>query len=273
MVAMKRPAVGLALGSGGAKGLAHIGVIKVLKEHRIPIDYIAGTSIGALVGAYYAAFGEVESLEKLIYEMDWKSGFYLLDPTLKGGLFKGRKIESFLKGIFKDVSFKSLKIPFTAVATDLVHGVEVDFSSGDLLQALRASISVPFIFRPVKAGRRVLTDGGLTNPVPFDLVQKMGADFVIAVNLDTHYFDHPLRNGFALPDIGIRSINILRYQLARKSLAGADNTNVIVVDPKINERGLIGLKKFFSHDITMEIVKAGERAARLIIEDLKRRML
>ncbi|MBI1863054.1 patatin-like phospholipase family protein [Candidatus Microgenomates bacterium] len=178
----QRPRIGLALGSGSAKGLAHLGVLRVLEQHSIPIDYIAGSSIGAVIGAYYAQNPTINALEELVYKLSERNLTSVLDLSIKGGLIKGNKIETLLRETLKTDSFDSLQIPFAAVATDLTNADSVSFTRGDLIKALRASSAIPGFLRSIEYDGRFLADGGLSNPVPVDVVRAMGADIVIAVN-------------------------------------------------------------------------------------------
>jgi len=174
--------VGLALGSGSARGWAHIGVIRALAEAGIRVDYVAGTSIGALVGAVYAS-GEIDTLEEVVLQLDWKQIVYFFDVILpKSGLIDGKKVSIFIGNNIKKISIEDL--PFRAVSTDLNTGDEVAIRDGDIIEAVRASISVPGIFTPVKKKGTILVDGGLVNPVPVSVAREMGADFVIAVDLN-----------------------------------------------------------------------------------------
>ena len=182
----KKLKIGLALGSGAARGLAHIGVLKALIEEGISIDYISGSSIGALVGAYFASKGEVATLEEMVLGIDWRKLARLIDPNLifmLKGLIHGQKIKELLQAIIGDIEFKDLKIPLAVVATDINTGEEVVIKEGSVIEAVRASISMPAIFMPVKYGRRFLIDGGVVNPVPAGVVRNMGATFVIACNV------------------------------------------------------------------------------------------
>lgn len=261
--------LGLALGGGGAKGLAHIGVLKVLEREGIKIDYIAGTSIGSLVGSYYATYGEVESLERKILEKtDWRTSVSIFDPTFKKGVLKGVKIQSLIQEWIGIEDFKEIKIPCTVVTTDLKSGSSVELNSGDITKSIRASISVPLVFQPVKYGNMHLTDGGLSNPVPDDVAKKMGANKIIAVNLDTGYFDNKdlSKKEMKLKDITLRSLNVLRYHLAKYSLKDAH----IIIEPEINEHGLIGWNNFFNRKKAERIIKKGENTAKERISDIKR---
>jgi len=139
----KRPKIGLALGSGSARGLAHIGVLKVLEEEGIPIDVVTGTSIGALIGSIYAADREIKTLEKLVLNTDWKKTAALFLPTLsKSGLVNGRKVEALLKTFVGNKKFEELQCPFAAVATDIESGEEIVITQGDLIRAVRADMGI-----------------------------------------------------------------------------------------------------------------------------------
>ena len=177
--------IALALGSGAARGWAHIGVINALSEAGVRPDYVAGTSIGALVGAAYAS-GEIHSLEKFTRELDWRKVISFFDVIFpRSGLIDGRKIADFVREHVEPGSIEDLPMPFCAVSTDLVTGREVVIQEGDVVEAVRASISVSGMFTPVRKGEMILVDGGLVDPVPVSVARRMGADYVIAVDL-TH---------------------------------------------------------------------------------------
>jgi NTE family protein len=180
----KHKRVGLALGSGGARGWAHLGVLQALKERGIQVDYVAGTSMGSLVGAFLAADRE-DVLRELAQNLDWKRlrPFFWEVSLSRSGLTDGRKLLEEFRKMLGLREFRELDLPFRAVATDLDTGGEVVLSSGNLLQAVRASISIPGLFSPVRVGRRLLVDGGLVNPVPVSVAREMGAQIVIAVDV------------------------------------------------------------------------------------------
>lgn len=176
--------VGLALGSGGARGWAHIGVIRALEEADITIGAIAGASIGALVGAVHAA-GELDELEAIVRDLDWRSivsYFDLVFPT--SGLLDGNKVYELLSDHLQTLCIEEVAIPFCCIATDLTTGKEVCIDQGPMVDAVRASISIPGIFTPFQRGKQHLGDGGIVNPVPVDAVRRLGADVVLAVNLN-----------------------------------------------------------------------------------------
>lgn len=176
--------VGLALGSGAARGLTHIGALKAIEEKGIKISYISGTSMGALIGGAYAVGFSVEELENIALQTDWKLMAKLFSPKLPiRSLANSSYLTEFLNTIFKNKSFDDLKIPFSAVATDIQTGKMVVFEDGNLMTAVRASVSMPIVFSPITYGELKLVDGGLVNPTPVDIVKKMKMDKVIAVNL------------------------------------------------------------------------------------------
>ena len=178
--------IGLALGSGAARGLAHIGVLKALEEENIPVDMIAGSSMGALVGACFAKGKGVKDFEDIVLETDWKKLLKLADPNLAlmlKGFVHGNKVKELLRAIIGDIEFKDLKIPLSVVATDINTGEEIIIKEGSVIEAVRASISMPAIFMPVKLKDKFLVDGGIVNPIPVKVVRGMGADFVIACNV------------------------------------------------------------------------------------------
>ena len=175
---------GIALGGGGAKGLAHIGVLKVLHEYGIVPDMVAGTSIGAMVGALYLLRGEINAVEEYALGFENSSLYPHLVPRFSSsGMISEKKIQAFLHGIFGAKRIEDLERPFFCPAADIRSGREVMFDRGSLQRAIRASISIPVLFKPVHLGGHYLVDGGLLNPVPVDILKKRGCDFTIAVNV------------------------------------------------------------------------------------------
>lgn len=181
----KIPKVGLALSGGTARGMAHIGVLKALEDESIPIDMISGTSAGALAGACYAKERNAAILEELMLGLDWRKLARLVDLNLIllwKGFVQGQRAKSFLSSILGNVRFEDLEIPLSVVATDIRSMEEIVINEGSVAEAVRASISMPMVFTPVKWRGRFLVDGGAVNPMPVDVVRKMGAEVVIAVN-------------------------------------------------------------------------------------------
>lgn len=176
--------IGLALGAGGWRGLAHIGVIKVLEENHIKVDYIAGSSTGALFGGLYAATADIGQVEKMALKLDSKKMLSaLFDLTAAAGFIKGEKVVDFLRSQVGQVNIEELPISFAAVTTNLFSGQTSPIMAGELAPAIRASGSIPVVFDPVEHKGERYVDGALSMPVPVKIARSMGADVVIAVNL------------------------------------------------------------------------------------------
>ncbi len=194
-LARREPKVGLALGSGSARGWAHIGVLQVLRDEGVRLDMVCGASIGALVGAAYAA-GELERFAEWVQTLGVREVFGFMDFNLAGGMLKGEKLIAFWRRNFADFDIDASPLPFACVATDLHSGAEVWLRDGSIADAVRASIALPGLFTPVlHTDGRLLVDGGLVNPVPTSLARAMGADIVIGVDLNADILQrhmHPL---------------------------------------------------------------------------------
>lgn len=209
--------IGLALGSGSARGLAHLGVIRALADAGVEVDCIAGSSIGALIGAIHAA-GKLDALEASFQDFDWKRMVSFFDVVLpKSGLIDGARVSELVRSHIHGDAIEALPKPFAAVATDLGNGDEVVIRAGDVIEAVRASISVPGIFTPVRRDGRILVDGGLTNPVPVSAARALGADFVIAVDLNHEIVAgknlKPLRHAPAAPNLFSRWVDGYRQSM------------------------------------------------------------
>ncbi len=183
MAAHRRLHIGLALGSGSARGWSHVGVIRAFLDAGIEPDIVCGSSIGALVGAAYAA-DEIDRLEPWIASLTRQGVMSLLDFRLSSGMIEGRKLMRYFRERFDDPGIEQLRRPFACVATELDSGREVWLRDGPVVDAVRASIALPGLFTPMQRDGRLLVDGGLVNPVPVSLCRAMGADVVIAVDLN-----------------------------------------------------------------------------------------
>jgi NTE family protein len=287
-----RPKVGLVLSGGGARGLSHVGVLKVLEQERIPVDAIAGTSMGAIVGGLYATGMNAAEIEAAVRAIDWENVFarrvdrqhlsqrrkeedFEISPVIEFGVRDGelrapvgaassRGLESLLRRYTLPVrqvrEFDRLPIPFRAVATDLETGAAVVLDRGDLALALRSSMSVPGVFSPTEVDGRILGDGGLVNNVPIDVARAMGVDVVIVVNIGT-----PLAGRESLGSVvGITAqmINILTEQNVQRSLASMGARDILVAPP---------LGTFSSADFAKaeEAIAIGERGARTVADRLR----
>lgn len=263
-----RKKIGLALGGGGAKGLVHIGIIKVLEKNKIPIDFIAGTSIGALVGGLYAASKDIGYVEKIALDSNMdRFVSMMLEFTRSGGLVRGEKVLKFLKNSLDEVDFQELQIPFVAVATELNSALTYYFEKkGDVAEAIRASISYPPVFSPYKIKNKLYIDGGLSCQVPADKVRSMGADVVIAVNLEDDYIfqknmfarEAAIGNTYRLLD---SSMKVLVRNLAEYNAKNAD----VVINPKVGKFGA-----WSDFDKAKRLIKIGEKSAKKAISEVKR---
>ena len=187
-----RKKVGIALSSGSVRGLSHIGVLKILEKEKIPIDYIAATSIGAVVGACYASGMDVNKLEETLKTTKLKK---LMDFTVpKTGFLAGKKIEKFLGSILDYKNFDELSIPLSIIVTEINKGEKIILNRGSVARAARASLSIPGVFSPVIVDDNVLIDGNLVDPIPIDVVKEMGADIIIAVDLSIDLLEGNLSN-------------------------------------------------------------------------------
>jgi NTE family protein len=293
MTTTHKPKIGLALGGGSARGWAHIGVIRTLAEAGIVPDRVCGTSIGALVGAAYVD-GDLDRLEQWTKSLTLQTVVGFLDFSFGSGLIKGEKLIEFFRSHFIDVPISELPLPFAAVATDLQSGREVWLQEGMVSDAVRASIALPGLFTPAGHEGRWLVDGGLVNPVPVSLCRAMGADLVIAVDLNSDIVGKHLRKARAskaaapgnlegagesmlariqsgMATLGIAgpkaadnrpsmlevlasSINIMQQRITRSRLAG-DPADVLIA-PRLAE---FGLMEFHRAAIAIE---TGSRAAK-----------
>ncbi len=238
------PRLGLALGSGSARGWAHIGVIRALEQAGVRPDVVCGTSIGSLVGAAYAA-GELDRLEQWALSLRKGEVLKFLDVSLGRGLVKGERIMSFFRSNFRDRPIEELALPFAAVAASLEDGAEVWLRHGSTLAAVRASIAIPGLLAPVQHEGSLLVDGGLVDPVPVSLARAMGAGFVIAVDLNSdiagrHLRARPRRGDATMPApplVLASAINIMQVRITRSRLAG-DPPDLLVA-PRLAHFGLL----------------------------------
>jgi NTE family protein len=218
------PRVALVLGGGSAKGFAHVGVIRVLEQEKIPIHLIVGTSAGSLIGSIYAANPDSFQLEWAAFKIDRNDILDLSLVNSKWGPVQGARLEAFVEQTVKVKKVEDTKIPFYPVATDINTGQTVTLEKGSLAKAVRASSAIPGIFVPVTFGNRMLVDGGVTNNIPCDIARNKGADIVIAVNLGKDVKDYNLTS---LIDIIGQSATIMMHEAGKIKLTYAD----VVIEP------------------------------------------
>lgn len=225
-----RPIVALVLGSGGARGYAHIGVIQVLEKQGIYPDLIVGTSAGSIVGSIYASGKTAEELRDIALSMKAND---VRDIKLDmKGFFDGQKVENYVNQQVNNTPLESLKIPMYVVATELKEGKKVVFNYGNTGQAVRASVSIPSMFIPTRIGTDEYVDGGLVSPVPVGVARDLGADIIIAVDILAQPMHTETTNVWGMFN---QNINIMQSRLAEAELKHAD----IVIQPDLREKGHI----------------------------------
>ncbi|HPE59097.1 MAG TPA: patatin-like phospholipase family protein [Thiolinea sp.] len=288
----ERPRVGLVLGGGGAAGVAHVGVLKVLEQNNIPVDVIAGTSMGAIVGSLYASGLSADELEKVVYQLDWiklfrdgqprselsfhqkqeSSGFFQtfelgIGPDglrLPGGLVAGQKLMFELRRLLAPVGhindFDRLPIPFRAVATDIETGEQVVLDHGNLPQAVRASMAIPGVFSPVRIDNRLLVDGFVSNNVPVNVARAMGADILIVVNIPT-FLEKQSQLHSAL-DISYQAMQLMMLKTSQPQIDSMRPQDILI-EPAVKNIGNLDFNK------VRETIPLGEQAARARLGQLQ----
>ncbi len=257
-----RPKVALVLGGGGARGLAHIGVLKVLEEEGVPIDVIVGTSVGALIGALYATGKKIEDIENMSEEIGWNelvsiSSFNPVKLLSLKNIFDSRKTEEYISLHIKNKRFDELKIAFACVACDIQTGERIIFRDGLVAPAVRASASVPGLFKPVEYRHRLLVDGGIVDNVPVDIAKMLKADIVIAVAVDGDFTGYDLSNILL---ILAQVISIQGNQLLSNQIENAD----IVIQPQVGDVSIVDLNR------GDECIQAGIMATRKELSKIKK---
>ena len=275
-----QPRIGLALGGGGARGLAHIGVLKVLEREGFPVDLLAGASMGGVIAAGYAAGLDAAALEEEALRMGrWRNLLPLVDRSLPGlGLVKGARVREYFMQQLGEKTFADLRVPLALVAVDLLTGEEVILNRGLVANAVRSTVSLPGILAPVRLGDRLLVDGGLLNNVPADMVRRMGADVVIAVDVSSRpngvsgLLDAEQR-GASLLQIPLiietlqRSLGIMESWVWNRRLADARPDVVIRPEASKNTSTLLGFHR------AAEIIAAGEVATATSLPRLRQAIL
>jgi NTE family protein len=249
------PKIGLALGGGFARGLAHIGVLKVFEEEHIPIDFLAGTSIGSVVGAGYASGIGAKELAEIAAQVRLKD--FSRWTLSRFGLFSNDKMAIYLRTSLRCKTFEDLRIPFAVAATDIITGEAAIFTSGDLVDPVRASCAYPAMFLPVNINGRLLVDGLLTNPVPAAPLREMGAERVVSVHLSADWVR--ARGPRHVFDILGQCFSIAQDKMGQTWKSVSD----VVIEPEIGE---------FSYDDfarAPEMVRAGEAAARAVMPQIR----
>lgn len=281
---MGRIRIGLALGSGVARGWAHLGVLKAIDRLGLVPDVVAGSSIGSVVGGFYLS-GQADALEKWARGLTTLKMLRYLQLPLSGGMISGSRLFGEAERFLGDLTIEDLKIPFVAVATDLWTGHEIWLREGKVVEAMRASLSLPGVFKPMRIRGHWLVDGALVNPVPVSVCRALGAQMIIAVNLNADIMGKAHEGVVALDKNGepandptssvrhfgngapstfnvmVTSLNIIQDRIARSRLAGEPPD--VTIKPKV---GHIGLLEFDRAD---ELIRAGEQAAERAMPEIQ----
>ena len=265
----RKPKIGIALGAGSARGWAHIGVLRTLEQIGIRPQIVCGTSIGALVGAVYAA-QKLDVLEKWVLDLTWRRVLGFFDVSFNGGFLKGAKLTAFLQDNLLEHTMADLSVPFAAVATDLRTGNEIWLREGRVVDAVRASIALPGLFTPAELDGRLLVDGALVNPVPVSLCRAMGADIVIGVDLAARMTGLQSRDWQAhaeesgqpsMIEVITESINIMQIRITRSRLAGEPAD--VMIAPMPGDLGLLDYHR------AAESIREGHAAAQAALPQLR----
>lgn len=254
--------IGLALGGGGSRGLAHIGVIKALVENNIHIDCIVGTSIGALVGGIFAATQDIKLLEDLVQKLNFQNMVKILAGLPQGGgLFDSSRIEKYVLNSIGDCQIEKLPIKFAAVSADIISGQKVVFQKGPLAAAIRASTAIPGIFSPVEANSQLLIDGGQIEPVPVPTLQQLfHPQKIIAVGLHQKMFPQQFKKPLSLPLVYYYSVQLANSVISDYNLAAAD----VVILPPVEDINLLDFIK------AKDYIEIGYQAALKQISAIKK---
>ena len=267
-MAKRKPRIGIALGAGSARGWANIGVLQTLVGAGIVPEVVAGTSIGALVGAVYAE-DDLAGLERWVTALTWRKVVGYFDLSFGSGLLKGSKLFNDLRSEFLGKRIEDLQRTFAVVATDLSTGREIWLREGPVADAVRASIAMPGLFTPHVQEDRLLVDGALVNPVPVSLARAMEADFVIAVDLGSQSNGRQLMTAetgkFVLPgmvEVITAGLNIMSVRITRSRMAGEPAE--VVIQPRLGNVGLLEYHR------AAEAIEAGRAAAEQAIPAIER---
>jgi NTE family protein len=254
-----KPRIALVLGGGAARGFAHVGVIRVLEQEKIPVDLVVGTSVGSLIGALYAADQDSFDLEWTAFTLEKDDLFdYGVVTAVRGmGLARGDKLEQWVRNRIKQANIEELKLPFVAVATDLNWGTKVILDRGSVARAVRASSAIPGVFQPVQHIGKLLVDGGVVDNIPVSVARAKGADLVIAVDITENVGNTNITN---LLDVTLQATNIMFAQNASHAKKDAD----VLLVPAIADVGML--------DFTQKkrCMQAGIEATRRAIPEIRK---
>ncbi len=256
-----RPKIALVLGGGAARGFAHIGVIRVLEQEKVPIDMIVGTSVGSLIGAIYAADANSFELEWTAFSLEKDDLFdYGILTALTGmGAAKGEKLEAFVKSKIPAQNIENLKLPFAAVATDLNRGARVVLDRGSVARAVRASSAIPGVFNPVDYQGKLLVDGGVIDNLPISVARARGADIVIAVDISENVINYNITN---IVDVMLQAVTIMAAENVKYERQEAD----VLISPAVGSVGMLDFSQ------KKQCMQAGIEAAQKAMPEIKKKI-
>lgn len=253
------PKIALVLGGGAARGFAHVGVIRVLEQEKIPINLIVGTSVGSLIGALYADKGNSFDLEVIAFKLEKEDLFDFSVIATTTGPVKGDRLEQFVRERVSREKIEDLPIPFAAVATNLNTGQRVVLTRGSIAKAVRASSSIPGIFTPVQYFDMTLVDGGVVDNVPVDVAREMGADLIIGVNIGKDVVNYNTAN---IIDITLQAANVMANEISAFKMKGAD----VLIEPDV------GSVKMMDFTMKESLMRAGIVAAENAIPAIRKKI-
>ena len=256
LVAPKRPKIALVCGGGGAKGLAHVGVLRELEDAGIHPDLIVGCSSGALIAALYSADPNINRMENLLIKIKSSEFFNFSFLSPRFGFMQTNQMKAFLKRHVKHNTFDELKIPLIVTATDLITGETVEIDKGEIIEGLIASSAVPLLFKPVKFGKRLLVDGGVSNPIPVDVAKKYGAQVIIAVDVGAQLSTYSASHLFG---VAKRSLEICYLELAKRVAKDAD----VIIRMDFKDIGM------FSHKKNFQVYDRGRKMTRKAMPQIR----
>lgn len=249
----KNKKIGLALGGGAVLGAAHIGVLKAIDELNIPVNFISGTSIGAFISAFYAFGKSWEEIESFTNELNWFDLTSLSIPKL--GLLSNKKLGDLIKDTIGDVNIEEAEIPLAMVATDIATGEKVVFTKGDVEKAVMASACIPGIFIPVEIDNRLLVDGGIVENVPITPLKKMGANFIISVDLNS---EHPYKKPENIVEVMLRSFDFTLKVATKLQTEKVD----IQIKPDLSQFNMVDINQ------SDELIQAGYLEAKKSLKNI-----
>lgn len=254
-----QPKIALVLGGGAARGFAHVGVIRVLEQEKIPIDLIVGTSVGSLIGAIYADTRSSFDLEFTAFKIEKEDIFDFSVFSSTTGPVKGDRLEDFVQKKIKKANIEELAIPFVAVATNLNMGRQVVLDKGSIAKAVRASSAIPGVFTPLSYQNMTLVDGGVMNNVPVDVARAKGADLVIAVNIGKNVVNWNVTN---IVDVTLQAVNIMANEISSFKMRDAD----ILIEPNVSTVGMM--------DFTQKeyCIRAGMEVAAKALPEIRKKI-